>query len=42
MDNRLVNILKKEVAQYFCQQLTWGAPSNQDERALQQLRRQTQ
>lgn len=42
MDNRLVNILKKEVAQEFCQQLTWGAPSNQDERALQQLRRQIQ
>lgn len=42
MDNRLANILKKEVAQEFCQQLTWGAPSNQDERALQQLRRQIQ
>ncbi|NEQ41860.1 MAG: NgoFVII family restriction endonuclease [Okeania sp. SIO3I5] len=40
MDNLKVIRLKKQVTQEFCEQLTWGAPTNKDEVALRLLRQQ--
>jgi hypothetical protein len=34
--------LKKQIVQDFCQQLTWGNPSNRDQAALQRLGQQIQ
>lgn len=34
--------LKKQIVQDFCQQLTWGNPSNRDQEALQRLAKQIQ
>ncbi|MGB5967949.1 MAG: helicase-related protein [Spirulinaceae cyanobacterium] len=42
LDNRRVLRWKKQVAQDFCQQLSWGVPTNKDELALRQLQKQLQ
>lgn len=40
VDNAKANALKKEIAAQFRKQLTFGIPSNQDERTLQLLKQQ--
>ena len=40
MDNSTVIRLKKQIAQEFCEQLTWGTPTDRDEEALRRLRLQ--
>ncbi len=40
IDNSGVIRYKKQIAQEFCEQLTWGAPTNQDEAGLRRLSRQ--
>ncbi len=40
IDNSAVIRYKKEIAQEFCEQLTWGAPTNQDEAGLRRLSQQ--
>jgi len=40
IDNSVVIRCKKQIAQEFCEQLTWGAPTNDDEAGLRRLSRQ--
>lgn len=40
IDNSTVIRYKKQIAQEFCEQLTWGAPTNQDEVGLRRLSQQ--
>lgn len=40
IDNSSVIRYKKQMAQEFCEQLTWGAPTNQDEAGLRRLSQQ--
>ncbi|MBR8828239.1 MAG: DEAD/DEAH box helicase family protein [Gomphosphaeria aponina SAG 52.96 = DSM 107014] len=40
LDNRTVIRFKKQATQAFCDQLIWGAPTNEDEAALLRLRQQ--
>ncbi|MGQ4647352.1 helicase-related protein [Lyngbya aestuarii] len=40
IDNSAVIRHKKQIAQEFCEQLTWGAPTNEDEVGLRRLSRQ--
>ncbi len=40
IDNSIVIRCKRQIAQEFCEQLTWGAPTNDDEAGLRRLSRQ--
>ncbi len=40
IDNSIVIRYKRQIAQEFCEQLTWGAPTNDDEAGLRTLSRQ--
>ncbi len=40
IDNSTVIRHKKQIAQEFCEQLTWGAPTNKDEAGLRRLSQQ--
>jgi hypothetical protein len=40
IDNSTVIRYKKQIAQEFCEQLTWGAPTNHDEAGLRRLSQQ--
>ncbi|MEQ8540356.1 MAG: helicase-related protein [Coleofasciculus sp. D1-CHI-01] len=40
IDNSTIIRYKKQIAQDFCEQLTWGAPTNEDEAGLRRLSQQ--
>jgi hypothetical protein len=42
IDNSIVIRLKRQIAREFCEQLTWGAPSDRDEVGLRRLSKQLQ